>query len=583
MNRRTKFSMVPVCGLVAVLTACDTGGTSGSAVTASSSSTGGGTVTLVITNPFDSYNTLSAPGNTTWNQDVVNAIQPWIVKFDDHANIAADAGLATVTKTSDRPLVIEYAFNPRAVWSDGEPVGCDDVYLAWVADNGVAQDAGTGKPLFEPAATTGWDQIADVACSADGTIATVTYATPFSDWKSLVANLMPAHVVADHAGLTSPAAIRTAYAAGDVATLKKVADFWNNGFTIKDGFDPSVELSAGPYRLGRIGSDQAVTLVRNERYWGPAGRLDTIVFRVVANEGAQAQALANREVDVIGGTGTDPDGVNRLKSLKGVTVSIGGSYTFEHIDFNFQFPLFRDKAVRQAVADCIPRQDILDKLVKPVQGDAVLLQNRLFFPNQAGYTDTSGGRYDRVDIAAAKAALEADGWRLDGDVYAKNGNRLEFELLHKDVAPRSAIAQLTQASCAAAGIAIVDDGERNWSDRVAHGNFEAVDFSWTGTPQLSQQRSTYHTPAGPEDLASNFGAYSNAEVDTLLDVLATETDEAKVVDAANRADTLLWQDLATVPLYQAPAVVAWADNVHGVRPNPTYQGLTWNVETWTVS
>jgi len=283
------------------------------------------------------------------------------------------------------------------------------------------------------------------------------------------------------------------------------------------------------------------------------------------------------------GAGTDPDGVRRLKGLTGVTVWIGGSFTFEHIDFNFQFPLFRDKAVRQAVAHCIPRQDILDKLVKPSQSDAVLLQNRMLFPNQAGYADTSGGRYDRVDISAAKAALEADGWRLDGDVYAKNGNRLEFELLHKNVPPRSAIAQLAQASCAAAGIAIVDDNEPNWSDRVAHGNFEAVDFSWTGAPQLSQQRSTYHTPASPDHLASNYGSYSNANVDTLLDVLATETDETKLIEAANRADTLLWEDLATLPLYQTPAVVAWAKNVHGIRPNPTFQGLTWNVETWTVS
>jgi ABC-type transport system substrate-binding protein len=282
-------------------------------------------------------------------------------------------------------------------------------------------------------------------------------------------------------------------------------------------------------------------------------------------------------------SGTDADSISRVKSLDGVTVDVTSSYTFEHVDFNFQFPLFRDKAVRQAVAHCIPRQEILDKLVKPTDGDAVLLQNRMFFPGRAGYADTSGGRYDRVDIAAAKATLEADGWTLDGDVYAKDGQRLEFHLLHKNVAPRSAIAQLIQASCAAAGIAVIDDGDPKWSDRAGEGSFEAVDFSWTGSPLLSPQRSTYHKPAGPHDLATNFGSYSNPQVDALMDVLATETDEAKLVEAANRADTILWDDVATVPLYQFPAVVAWSENIQGVRHNPTFQGLTWNVETWTVS
>jgi len=544
--------------------------------------TTGGTVAVVLTSPFNSYNTSSTDGGGSWNQAVVNAVQPWVVKFDDDGNLVVDHNLVTVTKTSDRPLVVEYAFNPAAVWSDGQPVGCDDVYLAWVADNAVAQTS-DGQPLFQTASTTGWDQIASVICSPDAKTATVIYAAPFSDWKALVAALMPAHVVAAHAGLTSAAAIRTAYEAKDTAALERIAVFWNTGFATENGLDATVHLSAGPYRISRIDADEGVTLVRNDQYWGPPGLLDTIVLRVVTDEGAQAQALANREVDVIVVSGTDADAVNRLRNLGGVTVDVASSYTFEHIDFNFQVPLFRDKAVRQAIAKCIPRQDIVDKLVKPTDGDAVLLQNRMFFPSQAGYADTSGGRYDHVDIAAARAALESDGWRLDGDVYAKDGQRLQFKLLHKNIAPRSAIAQLIQTSCAAAGIAVVDDADPKWSERAGSGNFDAVDFSWTGSPQLSAQRSTYRTPPGPQDLATNFGSYSNPQVDELMDILATETDEAKLIEAANRADTLLWDDVATIPLYQHPSVAAWAENVHGVRPNPTYQGITWNVETWTAS
>src|SRR5215204_2179930 len=105
MDCHTRSSRRAVCALVLILAACDSGGTSGSSATAGSSSTTGGTVTLALMNPFNSYNTLSTNGNSTWNQDVVNAVQPWIAKFDEHANVVVNTDLADVTRTGDRPLV----------------------------------------------------------------------------------------------------------------------------------------------------------------------------------------------------------------------------------------------------------------------------------------------------------------------------------------------------------------------------------------------------------------------------------------------------------------------------------------------
>jgi peptide/nickel transport system substrate-binding protein len=224
-----------------------------------------------------------------------------------------------------------------------------------------------------------------------------------------------------------------------------------------------------------------------------------------------------------------------------VTTTVAGSDAFETLNFNFQAPLLGDSAVRQAVARCVPRQDILDKLVKPTDAHAVLQENRMLFPAQDGYTDTSRARYDAVDIPAARATLAADGWTLDGDVFAKSGQRLEFKLLHS--ATRTDEAQLIEASCAKAGISVVDDSDPKWSTRLGGGQFDAVLFTWITNPTLSSE----------------------------------------LVEDANQADTQLWNDLATIPLWQYPQVTAYSDHVHGVRPNPTQQGLTWNIETWTLS
>ncbi len=577
---------------VAALAACSGGGSSASTSSSSTAAattaatgaaatrtTTGGTVTVRLSAPFTSYNNGTADDNGASNQEVINAVQPSVAKFDDHAAAVIDPNLVTITKTSDDPLVVTYTFNPAAVWDDGQPVGCDDLYLAWIASNGTttAPDA-SGATVFNTASTTGWDHVGAVGCSADGHTATFTYAKPFSDWKALVRGLVPAHVVATHAGVTDGAGIRAAYESHDAAALGRIAEFWNTGFKTDNGVDPTVDLSAGPYRIDNFEAEQSVTLVRNDKYWGPRPAIDRIVFRIIADPTAQAQALANAEVDVVQITSPQPDVVGLLNGVRDVTVNVAAVNSYEHFDFNFQVPLLRDVAVRQAVAQCMPRQEILDKLIRPTDPNATLQQSRMYFPGQQGYEDTSGGRYDTADIAGAKATLEAAGWTLDGATYVKDGQRLEFHLLHS--AARTDEAQLIELSCAQAGISIIDDVDAKWGSRLGAGQFDTVLFTWNTSPTPSSQESLYHTPPG-ENLLSNYGSYSSTHVDSLFDRLTSVTDPAEQIALANETDTVLWADLPTIPLWRLPAVVAHTNTISGVTANPTDQSLTWNIETWT--
>jgi peptide/nickel transport system substrate-binding protein len=578
---------------VALVAACSGGGSSGSTTSAplppattvatgsaASGTTTGGTVTVRLTAPFTSYNNGTADDNGASNQEVLNAVQPSVAKFDDHAAVVIDPNLVTLTKTSDDPLVVVYAFNPAAVWDDGQPVGCDDLYLAWIASNGATtapDSSGATAALFNTASTTGWDHVGAVDCSADGRTATFTYAEPFSDWNALVRGLVPAHVVAAHAGVTDGAGIRAAYESHDAAALGRIADFWNTGFKTDKGVDPTVDLSAGPYRIDNVEAEQSVTLVPNDKYWGPRPALDRIVFRVIADPAAQAQALANGEVDVVQITSPQPDVVGLLGGARDVTVNVAALNSFEHFDFNFQVPLLRDYTVRQAVAQCLPRQEILDKLIVPTDPNATLQQSRMYFPGQQGYADTSGGRYNTADIAGAKATLEGAGWTLDGTTYVKDGQRLEFHLLHS--AARADEAQLIELSCAQAGIAIIDDADPKWGSRLGAGQFDSVLFTWNTSPTPSSQESLYHTPPG-ENLLSNYGSYSSAHVDELLDRLTSVTDPTEQIAVANEMDTALWADLPTIPLWRLPAVVAHTNTITGVTANPTDQSITWNIETW---
>jgi peptide/nickel transport system substrate-binding protein len=48
----------------------------------------------------------------------------------------------------------------------------------------------------------------------------------------------------------------------------------------------------------------------------------------------------------------------------------------------------------------------------------------------------------------------------------------------------------------------------------------------------------------------------------------------------NKAETLLAQDLPTIPLYQKPTYFVYRTKIKGIVDNPTIAGPTWNAEHW---
>ena len=101
-------------------------------------------------------------------------------------------------------------------------------------------------------------------------------------------------------------------------------------------------------------------------------------------------------------------------------------------------------------------------------------------------------------------------------------------------------------------------------------------FAWTGGPNKTGTSSTYQTGGG-----NNQGNYSNPEVDELITQINSSTDPADVADLANQVDVILWQDLATIPVFTFPGLEAHTEETQGIEFNPTQSGLTWNIQDWS--
>jgi len=386
--------------------------------------------------------------------------------------------------------------------------------------------------------------------------------------------LLPAHILEKQAGVADITQVTATS-----PDITKVADFWNTGW---DGFNPDLDISGAWYSITSFNAGQDLTLTRNPNYYGPRPYLDTIIIKQIADSSQQPAALANNDVQVITPQ-PDQDLVAQVAALPDVTYSVNFGTTFDHLDMNFKNPLLKDVAVRTAFAQCVDTQEIVDKLIAPLSDKAEPLGNRMLMTNQPGYEDNrSSGPADftTADPEAAKQTLTDAGWTIGGDgVATKDGQRLAFSIGRLDPNPRrrDTIA-LIQQQCKEAGFDITDGGNPDFNDTLLPaGQYDVALFGWQATPQLSASKSIYGAGGG-----QNYQGLDDPTINSLFDQLSQTTDNDKKLDLANQIDQELWKQVATIPLFQWPELVAYRNQVKNVVYNGP-QGITWNAFDWSVA
>jgi peptide/nickel transport system substrate-binding protein len=567
-KRTSAKALALLTGSALALTACATssGGNSGASSGTSTATTSNITFTWGYEQEFNSYNSNTTDGNASSNAVVLNGVLRGFWYYAPDGTVTPDKDFGTYEKTSDNPLTVKYSINPKATWSDGKPVECDDVTLTWLANSNL-----TGEKGFSSASTSGYQDQNKPACKAGDKDFTITYKKPFADWAAMYgpAAILPAHIVEQKAGLT-----KTIIDYVDTPTspdLAKAVEFYNKGWQFNPGeLKKDIIPSAGPYTLDSWTAGQSLTLKANPKWWGNPPKSGTVVLRYISGD-TQAQALQNGEIDAM-----DPqpqvDIVNQLKALGDkVKYSTSDQFTFEHLDFNFAGE-FKDKTLREAWAKCVPRQQIIDNLIKPLNPNAKIFQSRYIFPFQPAYsqfeTGVGGEKYNTVDLAAAKKLLAGKtprvriGWRKDPAQLNKR---------------RADTIALLQASCGQAGFKVVDAGTPTFfSKEWPSGNYDVALFAWAGSPLVTGSDGIYNTGGG-----QNPGKYSNPAVDALIKQLDAELDKDKQVALLKQIDTALWTDLATIPLFAFPALLGTATNVEGIQFNATQADLSWNIQDWS--
>lgn len=530
---------------------------------------------------WDSWNNLTSATNSTYNAVVDDRTRGNFVYFGTDGSILPDENWGTYEKTSDDPLTVEYTISDEAVWSDGVPVTSNDYLLEWASSNPTALFGEDDGP-FDPISTSFGEQVsAGLDTEPDSKTFTLVFDNQYPDWEIMLEAPLPAHVVAEQAGL-EPTAMAQQILDMDSEGLDDAAEFYDSGWTATGGNlpDPATTPSSGPFTLegATWNSPESLTLVPNPEYWGPPPGTSQLTFRFVAPQ-AMAQALQNGDLDVIEPQ-VDVDTVKAIEGMgDGFELLSGPTLTWEHLDLNFADGRpFADaeggQAAREAFALCLPREQIVENLIRPIDPEAVKMDLREVFPFQDDYDTIKEAaydtKYDTVDIEGATAKLEESGLSTPVDIeigYSAGNQR------------RTNIVAEIKSSCDEAGFNIVDGAASTFFDdggQLDTGDFDVALFAWAGSGQIASGQSIYSTGEG-----QNFGAYSNEEVDSAWDAIAASIDPAVWLEQRKTIEKLLWDDVATVPLFPHPGVVGYNTAIENVFFNSTQTQISWNAEQWT--
>ncbi|WP_431277853.1 ABC transporter family substrate-binding protein [Leifsonia poae] len=587
-RRRVRYavSAVAVAGVAALaLSACTTSGSASDSTAAT-----GGTVTVAVVNDLTSLNPGTPQGNVDTNGQVGYLDGSYGSGFqyiDDNFKIVHDDKFGKFEKTSDDPLTVKYTLNKNDKWSDGQPITADDLVLGWAMQSAYYDSATfdqatgevtSGTQYFTPAAgTAGIDQTSYPTVGDDNTSITLTYAKPFVDWELFNPIAQPAHIVAKKAGLSSAADLtkllkglpkgdKSSPAAPD-ATLKKAADFVNTGYDITAfPTDKDLLVSSGPFYVSAWTPGQSITMSKNKYYdGGLKPNVDKIVFRIIPDANAQVTALQNGEVDIINPQAS----ADTLTALKATSAKVltGDQVSYDHLDLNFGSTVFQDPKVREAFLKTIPRQQILDSIVTPVNPKAEVLNSQIWLPSQDDYAasvkQNGSDKYSKVDIEGAKALLGGATPSVRILYNTNNPNRVdEFQAI--------------QASAAKAGIKVEDAGSPDWSTLLPGGNYDASLFGWispgAGTTMIPQ---LFATGGG-----GNNNRY-NAMNDVAIETQST-LDPDKLIKLEQQIDKATFSDGYGLPLFQLPGIFGVNARVDGVKYMGNQTGPFWNFWEWSV-
>jgi peptide/nickel transport system substrate-binding protein len=363
-----------------------------------------------------------------------------------------------------------------------------------------------------------------------------------------------------------------------------------------DPFFQHPDVVSGPFLFKAAIPGRLIDLTPNPRFASgrPHGAwLGAITYRFYNGKAALVAGLQAGEVDVgfhlLAGDAAELGGTAHSSLL--TTLSLQGEFLSPNHGTNAATglapPWVGDPVVLQALRDATDRSAL----------DAAAFGGRStitpgVFPALLGL----GATPPRRDLAAARQALDGDGWTAGPDgVRVKAGRRLAFTLLTVcDSEPRQLeqselIRQWAEAGFVVSGAcqpraAFFGSFAKGGTNSAGAFDLSLYSNTWEPDPAawapfaLASEIPSAANPAG-----RNWGRCQDPALERYFTAgsasLVTTRRGTAYLDGA--AEWLLYG--CTIPLVEWPSVIERTDRLHNFAPNPTLSMDTWNAQDWWLS
>lgn len=315
-------------------------------------------------------------------------------------------------------------------------------------------------------------------------------------------------------------------------------------------------------------------------------KVDEIIWRIIPQTNTLESNLVSGTIDAISPTGMSLDQAiqfeERHKDKFDFYYTEGLSW--EHIDFNLDNEILKDKRVRQALAYGADREGIVRSLFngrQPVAHGTEPIKSIYHNPNIVKYN---------YDMKKAANLLEEAGWKLPQgkSVREKDGKSLKLTLMttsgHKS---RERVEQLLQSQWGDLG---VDVEIKNQPAKVFFGEtmrkrkYDGMAmYAWLKDPLVLSDtlwRCDYIPSEKNNYQGQNQPGFCNPKVDEMLKLASRTLDEKARIKIGQDFEQLFSEELPSLPLYFRTDVSVTKKGFRNWKPTGILQPVSINAYEW---
>ena len=473
--------------------------------------------------------------NNPADRDINRLIFSGLMRFDSHGLPQPD--LADSWGVSPDGTLYNFSIRTNALWHDGQPVTSDDVVFT------IELIKSTGS-LFPQDIKDLWSQI-EIKRIDDKTLQFKLPEpfAPFLDYATF--GVLPRHLL-------------------ESVPADQIA---NAEFNLQP-------VGTGPYKFDHLmtsgGQITGVVLVINEDYYLPGPYIEQIVFRYYANSASALAAYQQGEVLGVSQLTVDVLQEALMEPSLSVYTSRLPQMGLVFLNLNNPSVLFlQSEKIRHALLLGINRRQIVSHIMK---GQAIIADGPILQGSWAYYDEIEHFDYDPD---AAAALLKDEGFVIPaggGDVRAKDGQFLNFTLVHPDDTIHTQIAQAIQSDLALIGVKVDLQSvpyDSLVNDFLTPRNYQAAlaDLNTARTPDPDPYLFWHQSEATG---GQNYSQWDNRTASEFLETARIEADFATRARLYRNFQVVFAKDMPSLPLYYPVYSYGVDAQVQGVQVAPMY-------------